>query len=398
MPRIGKSGAPAWRLALGAAIAALALLWAGAPRAEAAWTVSGAGYGHGVGMSQYGALGHAKRGFDYSAILAHYYTGTLLGTIPTQTIRVLLSQAPSIRFSGANSACGVDLTESKTYTAKRKGSKVVLNSKAGSRVANCGGLLSAAGGFTVELFGKGSYHGALEIRAARSGGDLAAINAVDLEDYVRGVIARESPPSWPLEALKAQAVAARSYAVSSPVRGAGFDHYSDTRSQVYGGAKAETTRTNQAVDETALQVVTFQGRVAQTFFFSTSGGHTEDNENSFVGGTPAPYLRGVPDPYEGEAGSPYTQWTRKFSNQSIDAKLGGRVKGKLRNVVVTKRGASPRIVQARIVGSAGSTKISGPDLRAVLGLPDTWAYFSKSRRADPKKFKGAVAATLRGWR
>jgi stage II sporulation protein D len=396
MPRIGTSRAPAWRFAIGAAIAVLVLLAAGAPRAEAAsqWVVKGAGYGHGVGMSQYGALGHAKRGFDYSAILAHYYSGTLLGTIPTQTVRVLLLQAPSIRFSGANSACGADLTESKTYVAKRKGSKVLLNTKGGGRVASCGKLLSAAGGFTVELFGKGSYRGALEIRAAKSRGRLATINAVDLEDYVRGVIARESPPSWPLEALKAQAVAARSYAVSSPVRGAGFDHYADTRSQVYGGAKAETTRTNQAVADTALQVVTYQGRVAQTFFFSTSGGYTEDNENSFLGGTPAPYLRGVPDPYEGEAGSPYFKWNRKFSHASMDAKLGRRVKGKLRNIVVTKRGASPRIVRARIVGSGGSTNISGPDLKAALGLPDTWAYFTKARLA-PKRFRGSVTATLR---
>jgi stage II sporulation protein D len=397
MPSTRTSGVPAWRLAIVVAIAALALLATPAPRAEAAaqWVVKGAGFGHGVGMSQYGALGHAKRGFDYSAILAHYYTGTTLSTIPTQTVRVLLLQTRSIRFSGANSACGADLTESKAYVAKRKGSKVVLNTKGGARVANCGALLSAAGGFSVELFGKGSYRGALEIRAAKGGGRLAAINAVELEDYVRGVIARESPPSWPLEALKAQAVAARSYAVSSPVRGAGFDHYADTRSQVYGGRKAETSRTNQAVADTALQVVTHQGKVAQTFFFSTSGGHTEDNENSFLGGTPEPYLRGVPDPYEGEVGSRYHRWTRKFSAASMQAKLGGRVKGKLRNIVVTKRGASPRIVKARIVGSGGSSNVSGPTLRAVLGLPDTWAHFTKSRRA-PKGYRGSVTARLAG--
>ena len=210
---------------------------------------------------------------------------------------------------------------------------------------------------------------------------------------MRGVVAKESPPSWPLEALKAQAVAARSYALASPVRGAGFDQYPDTRSQVYGGAKAETTRTNQAVAETASQVVTYQGKVAQTFFFSTSGGHTENNENVFIGGTPQPYLRGVPDPYEAEAGSSYFKWTRKFSNASMRAKLGGRVKGKLRNIVVVSRGVSPRIVKAQLVGSGGTSEISGPDLKSALGLPDTWAFFSKPRSAS-RPYSGSLTAKL----
>jgi stage II sporulation protein D len=372
--------------------AAAALLALTAPGAGAAgtWVVKGAGYGHGVGMSQYGAYGYAKNGFDYQTILTHYYTGTIIGAAPpTQTVRVLLLQAPSIRFSGANSACGVDLTESKTYTAKRKGSKVLLSTKAGGRVASCGSLLSAAGGFTIELFGKGSYRGAIEIRPSKSGG-LSAINAVDLESYVRGVVPRESPPSWPLEALKAQAVAARSYAIASPVRGAGFDQYADTRSQVYGGARAETTRTNQAAAETAGQVLTYQGKVAQTFFFSTSGGYTENNENSFTGGTPEPYLRGVPDPYEAQANSPYESWVRKFSNSSMQSKLGNLLKGKLRNIVVTRRGVSPRIVSARVVGTGGGTNVTGEELKGALGLPDTWAYFTRSRSA----YRGSLTARI----
>jgi stage II sporulation protein D len=285
----------------------------------------------------------------------------------------------------------VGLTESKTYTAKRKGSKVMLNTKAGGRVANCGSVLTASGGFTVELFGKGSYRGGLEIRAAKGGGRLSVVNAVDLEDYVRGVVPRESIPSWPLEALKAQAVAARSYALASKVRGTGFDQYADTRSQVYGGAKAETSRTNQAVADTSLQVVTHQGKVAQTFYFSTSGGYTEHNENSFIGGTPEPYLRGVPDPYEGSAGSPYHAWTRKFTARALQSKLGRMLKGKLRNIVPIQRGASPRIVKANVIGTRGTTMVSGPDLRSALGLPDTWAYFTRSRSA----YRGSVTARVR---
>ena len=90
----------------------------------------------------------------------------------------------------------------------------------------------------------------------------------------------ESPASWPLEALKAQAVAARTYAITSTKGGVGFEHYPDTRSQVYGGIGVEQPTTNQAVAETARQVVTYQGRPVTTYFFSTSGGRTENIENS----------------------------------------------------------------------------------------------------------------------
>src|SRR5262245_14672723 len=272
------------RTALVAAAAlAVSLATAGATSAKT-WVVTGAGFGHGVGMSQYGAYGYAKNGFTYDAILAHYYTGTTLGMTTTRTVRVLLrAYVPSVSFSGSNSACGRDLNPGNSYVAKRKGSGVVLRANGGGVVARCGPLLSAAGAPTVTVAGKGTYRGALEVRAAKVPGKVSAINALDLEDYVRGVVSKESPSSWPLEALKAQAVAARSYAISSPVRGAGFDQYDDTRSQVYGGAGAETAKTNQAVAATSLQVVTYQGKIAQTFFFSTSGGHTENNENPSLG-------------------------------------------------------------------------------------------------------------------
>jgi stage II sporulation protein D len=359
--------------------------------------IRGRGWGHGIGMSQYGAFGSAKAGLAHDAILRQYYSGTTLGKTASQTVRVLLRPNLSrASFSGASSACGATLSEGASYTAKRKGSRVVLNRKGGGRVASCGKLLSATGGDSVALAGR-AYRGAIEVRIAKVPGKLNAINAVELEDYVRGVIAKESPSSWPLEALKAQAVAARSYAISTPVRGAGFDQYADTRSQVYGGIAAETARTNQAVAETALQVVMHGGKVAQTFFFSTSGGHTENNENSFLGGTPMPYLRGVPDPNEAQAGSPYHAWTRKFSQGGIQAELGGLVKGKLKRIDVVKRGVSPRIVKAKIVGSGGASTASGPTLRARLGLPDTWATFLSPSQVRSARARNAVAELSAGW-
>ena len=359
-------------LALAAALC-LCLAAAGPAAGAKRWVIKGAGFGHGIGMSQYGAFGFAKHGKNYRAIVKHYYKGTTVGDRSDKTVRVLLRPYQSnVKISGASSACGSKLSEKRAYTARREGKNVILRDKKGVRVAGCK-ILSATGGASVNLAGKGAYRGAIVVRPSSVRGTVNAINAVGLEDYLRGVIARESPSSWPMDALKAQALAARSYALSTGVRGNGFDFYDDTRSQVYGGVGAETARTNKAVAQTAGEVVQHKGRVAQTFFFSTSGGHTENNEFSFLGGTPLPYLRGVPDPYDGA--SPYHRWKRKLTQRQMQAELGGLVRGKLKRIVVTKRGASPRIVRAKLVGSGGTTKTNGPALRAYLGLPDTWARF-----------------------
>ena len=98
-------------------------------------------------------------------------------------------------------------------------------------------------------------------------------------------------------------------------------------------------------------------------------------------GQPAiPYLRGVDDPYEAETGSPYEHWKRKFSIARMNSAMRGLgLKGKLRNIVVTQRGTSPRIVHANLVGSGGTTTVTGPQLRTALGLADTWAFFKKKK-------------------
>ena len=361
-------------------LAALALTLAIPVAASAkVWVVKGAGFGHGVGMSQYGAYGYAKHGFKYDAILTHYYTGTTIGSTTDQTVRVLLLDgAGGVSFSGAGSACGATLKPGKGYVAKSKGGGIVVRSKKKALVARCGGVMTATGAPNVFVKGKGTYHGSLEVRSSSNG--LDAINVVELEDYVRGVVSRESPSSWPIEALKAQAVAARSYVLASASHGSTFDVFDDTRSQAYGGVGAETAKTDQAVSATHLQVVLYMGKVAQTFFFSTSGGHTENNEFSALGfGQPAiPYLRGVDDPYEADAGSPYEHWKRKFSLGRMNSAMRGLgLRGKLRNIVVTQRGTSPRIVHANLVGSGGTTAVNGPQLADALGLPDTWAFFKK---------------------
>jgi stage II sporulation protein D len=363
-------------LATCAAGLALLFLYPLAASASVSWIVHGRGFGHGVGMSAYGAYGYAEHGKGYRFILGHYYTGTSLGTIEgARTVRVLLGISPGdVGFSGATSACGQQLDPRRSYEAHRAGNTVKLRSSAGEPLANCGRKLRAAGPGKVTIAGYGTYRGALETVPTESqAGSLNVVNALALEQYVKGVMPNEVPPSWPIEELKAQAVAARSIALTGDVGGNGFDLYADTRSQVYKGLESEYASTDAAVAATRGQVVMYGGQVAQTLYSACSGGHTESAVNVF--GSPVPYLVGVPDPYDYYC--PLHEWTLKFSGPEISAKLGGYLKGRLKKVVITRRGVSPRIVSAQLIGTGGLSTVTGSDLEVALGGYDTWMTFQK---------------------
>jgi stage II sporulation protein D len=154
-----------------------------------------------------------------------------------------------------------------------------------------------------------------------------------------------------------------------------FDLYPDTRSQVYGGVAAEEASTNQAVAETRGEVVTYQGAPVVTYFFSTSGGRTEDVENTPLGNEPRPWLKSVDDPYDDA--SPRHRWGPiRLTLRQAGRRLGSLVKGKFRGIEVLQRGRSPRIVEADVIGSRGRTRVTGGQLRARFGLFDTWAFFT----------------------
>jgi stage II sporulation protein D len=367
-----------------ASAAATAALCALAPAAGAAdkLVITGAGFGHGVGMSQYGALGMAQQGWTHRQILGHYYSGTQVGVIdPNRPVRVLLGGAAGVtRFTGASAAAGRTLSPAAAYGARRTADgRVELLSAKGRRIAVAAAPLRVTGPGPIALAGRGAYRGSVELHPGGYGLDV--INVVGVEDYVRGVVARESPASWPAAALQAQAVAARTYALTT-AKGvsSAWEHYADTRSQVYGGVAAETPSTDAAVAATRGEVVTYEGRPVVTYFFSTSGGRTEDVENS-LGGTPQPWLKAVDDPYDRV--SPRHRWApQTLTLAQAGAKLRGYVKGSLVGIRVVKRGRSPRIVSADVIGTAGKTRISGATLRYRFGLYDTWAYF-KSLTADP---------------
>lgn len=359
------------------AVLAAAVLFAAVPQAAggATWVVRGGGFGHGVGMSAWGAYGYGLHGAGYRQILGHYFRGIGISEMrAAPMVRVLLTVSPrDVSFSHATAACGRELDPSRRYRAHMRGSSVRLLSNSGRMLARCGDRLHADSRGTIRIAGVGVYRGALE--AIPSGSALNVVNVLNVNNYARGSVPAEVPPEWPMATLRAFAVASRSIALSTDVGGDGFDLYPDTRTQVYGGVAVEDARTDAAVQSTRSQVATFAGEVAQTTYFSSSGGRTE---SGFLGAPEVPYLRSVADPYDYYA--PQHRWAFRFSQIEMDSRLGAYVRGRLRNIVVIKRGDSPRIDYAKLIGSGGTTTIRGDTLAAALGLYDRWAFFTKVDR------------------
>ena len=178
-------------------------------------------------------------------------------------------------------------------------------------------------GKAVTWFKNSTYHGDFEYFRYHQD-RLTVIGVLDLEDYVKGVVPYEMPASWSLEALKAQAVCARTYFAANvnSVSQYKFDVYNTVYSQAYGGTKNATANSDAAVDQTAGQYLTYNGKMCSALYSSSSGGGTEDNLN-VNGNNYHPYLKGVIDPYEASVASlnSYSSWTEVMS----PTKLGGKV-------------------------------------------------------------------------
>ena len=383
---------------LGALCTLVACLALWAPFAGAAtttMTIEGRGWGHGIGMSQYGAYGYALHGWSYGNIIRHYYTGVTLGKVANVSIRVLLRDdaasavvTDAARYRASWGSTKVTLGAGVTATVTWTGSSYRL--KAGSRTWTPGSPITFTPGSSRLKLLTANDNGAVAhyrgtLRVVRTTSGLAIVNRLPLESYLRGVVPRESPASWPLAALEAQAVAARSYAYRSTGGSGLYDVYCTTASQVYGGADAEAASSSKAVTATAGIVPKYKGAAISAFFFSTSGGHTESISNVWTGVAQSsyPYLVGVPDPYDST--SPYDKWPDnpiKRTPASIASALGFS-KGPLRAVAVVKRGTSPRIVKALLIGDGGWKLTDGATIRADLGLRDTWAYFTSLTISPP---------------
>lgn len=215
------------------------------------------------------------------------------------------------------------------------------------------------------------YRGEIEV-VPTAAGQLSVVNVVNLEEYLLAVVPAEMPSTWPLEALKAQAVAARSFTLANMGRRAadGFDLRNTTDDQVYRGVFDERPSTTQAVLETAGQVVTYQGRVISTNFHSSSGGHTENNEDIWTGGVPVAYLRGVVD-YDDVPENPYTSWDYEFTIEEFSQRMNkaGYAVGSVTQVIPGAPGASGRPTKWVVVGTGGTYTLTMQQMRMALGLP-----------------------------
>jgi stage II sporulation protein D len=220
-----------------------------------------------------------------------------------------------------------------------------------------------SGGGYVSIDGKW-YRGRAAVVA--TGNALTAVNYVELEEYLYSVVGAEMPTSWPLEALKAQAVAARTYVLYQRQSNANtvFDVGDTTRWQVYEGIAEEAPTTIAAVNATQGQVLTYNGNLIEAVFHSSSGGHTENVEDVWT--SPRPYLRAVQD---FDQTAPVFQWSETFTADALRQRITGI--GNILSFVPEETTPQGRIVSMRVEGDAGSRVLSGNDLRSALGLRST---------------------------
>lgn len=256
------------------------------------------------------------------------------------------------------------------------------------------------------------YRGTFELLPRATG--LTVVNVVPVEEYLRGVVSSEMNPSYPLEALKAQAVAARTYALKNIGRfvAQGYDLDDTAASQVYGGIFSEDPRTTQAVTETAGTVLTYNGALADAVYSSTCGGYTESAAEAW--GRPVPYLVSVPD-FQGDiefvTPKPATEaawadyfkharpvnclqpalakveafrWVKLITRAELEANLtGDTAVGTLRDIIPLHRGDSGRITQLRLVGDARSVEVKGElAIRRAMGKLRSSAFTVDVYRDD----------------
>lgn len=380
------------RGSLAAAAVALAAVVAasGAARPEATtateaattFVVTGHGWGHGVGMPQYGALGYARKGFSYARILKRFYPGTSLAATGVKQVRVLLAEgAASVAVS---SAAPFRIRDAAGKSYKLAAGSYAVGPSFRLRVAANGALKQLPGPlmFTpgrVPLQVGRPYRGSIQVLAAKN--KMQAINFVGLEDYVRGVVSQEVSSDWPAPALAAQAVASRTYAVATRKRSGTYDLFADTRSQVYGGVDAEEFSTSAAVDSTAAKILTYGGRPAITYFYASSGGKTASIQDSFTGSKPVPYLVSVRDPYD--TLSPYHDWgPYPYAAKTLARKLHA---GKTLLDAKVTRNRSSRVSSVTLTTAKGEKTLPGSEVRQLLGLRSTWFSIGALSLVKPSK-------------
>jgi SpoIID/LytB domain protein len=372
----------------------------------------GRGNGHGLGMSQWGARGRAAAGQDYKKILSTYYTGTRIDTRDTSgMVRIVLTDdrldlarpwprlfgpqafvAGPITVEGlpqlqaqADSSLGFDANSAGqpiAYVIAADGSHgapVVISSTLTIHTSSPAGIrtniMQVMGGDFRSGAEQRRFAGVLRI-VPKGGATILPVNVLPLEDYLKGVVPAEMPPYWGVEALKAQAIAGRTYAVAH-LGGADFDLRASELDQAYSGLTDQRAESNAAVDGTRGQVLSYQGQPITAFYMASDGGHTVSSEYRFVQWNHGPvlrshlgYLTGISDPLDR---GPSWQ-VGPFSADGAAAILsdnGLNIGDRLVGIDVLQKEPSGRVVGVRLRGSSKSVEVSGPTLRFYFGLPDT---------------------------
>lgn len=234
-----------------------------------------------------------------------------------------------------------------------------------------------------------------KVKLIRQANGIIAVNQVNLEDYLYSVVGAEAIASWPQEALKAQAVAARTYALHKKATSNSklYDLDTTTNTQVYKGLDSEYTTTHQAVEGTKGQIMTYHNKVILAVFHSSSGGHTENVED--IWNSSLPYLRGVVD-YDQT--SPVYQWTKTFSQAELTERLGKKI-GEIKALIPQKTTPQGRVISMTVVGTNGTTTITGKQIRKALDLKSslfTIANFAGVFRVQGRGFGHGVGLSQWG--
>ena len=338
------------------------------------FVLKGRGWGHGVGMSQWGAFGLAKNGTGYREILSHYYAGTTVATRPPRTVGVELTAGRRAVVIGSSAPFRV-VAGARRVPHAAGGATVTKTATGRIRVQGLAGTFANPATFTATApsgplrLGSPHYRGSLVVSVKN--GALRVVNRLGMDAYVRGVVPRESPSWWPAAALQAQAVAARSYEAFALAQGGGKcggAFCRDTRDQVYGGLDGEAASTNAAVTGTAGEVVIDGGgNVAQTFFHSSSGGRTAASVD--VWGGNISYLQSRADPRDLVAENPNRLWRVLITDRQLRRRLG---LARVPTDAVALRNPSDRVRAIRASGPGWTTDVAAPSggdgFRWLLGL------------------------------
>jgi stage II sporulation protein D len=343
----------------------IALAFVASAPASPVFVLRGHGWGHGVGMSQYGALGKAQKSESYGQILDFYFPGTTIDGAPVGgSVRVQLTEGRSSITLSSASAFKIG----KRLFSPNTAHTVVPTADGRVRVVGvrtfADGVKVTPGSRKLKLDGS-RYRGAFKLW---NGGGIEVVNVVALEQYLYAVVPREMPSYFDAAALRAQAVAARSYAARRMGSAGHFDLHDDTRDQVYGGLDTgggEEATTTAAVKATAGRVVRYGGAVAQTFFSSSNGGQTAASGDTFV--EDLPYLISKKDPDDLIPANPNRAWIVRLTPAQLAAKLGSSKRPT--DGIVTQR-ASGRVAAIKLLQPSWSkTFTGGPEhFRFALGV------------------------------